>query len=282
MKIILFGCGQGGQMVRNWIPANHEILCYTDNNPSLWGKEICGLPVVSPAKAAALAPDLIWITLLNQDATLSIETQLRKELSFTGEIRFLKPLRQVMDLRLSHLRLLASEIRGREIPGAVAELGVYRGEFAAEINRLFPERKLYLFDTFQGFDDKDLEIEERETTRENHFRKDFHDTSVEEVRMRLPHPEQAIFCQGHFPESLPEKLPQFAFVSLDPDLYEPTWQGLCAFWPRMAKGGVILIHDYNSTQFPGAGMAVRRFCDEQGLMVLPLSDLHGSAVLMKQ
>lgn len=138
MKIILFGCGQGGQMVRNWIPANHEILCYTDNNPSLWGKEICGLPVVSPAKAAALAPDLIWITLLNQDATLSIETQLRKELSFTGEIRFLKPLRQVMDLRLSHLRLLASEIRGREIPGAVAELGVYRGEFAAEINRLFP------------------------------------------------------------------------------------------------------------------------------------------------
>ena len=33
-----------------------------------------------------------------------------------------------------------------------SELGVYRGRFARCINRLLPDRKLYLFDSFQGFD----------------------------------------------------------------------------------------------------------------------------------
>lgn len=281
MKIVLFGCGQGGQMVKRWIPACHQILAYSDNNSSLWGNHVQGIPVISPEEAVAMTPDLIWITLLNQDAALSIEKQLRSH-GYKGDIRFIKPLRRLMDLRLSHLRLLAEEINRRRIPGAVAELGVYRGEFAAEINRLFPERKLYLFDTFDGFHDSDLKIEEKETGSESRFRKDFSDTSLATVKSALPHPEQAVFCPGHFPESLPDELPQFAFVSLDPDLYEPVWQGLHTFWPRLSKGGVILIHDYNSTQFPGAGKAVRRFCAENDLMVLPLSDLHGSAVLMKQ
>lgn len=281
MRIVLFGCGQGGQMVKRWISANHQILAYSDNNSALWGNHIQGIPVISPEEAVDRMPDLIWITLLNQDAALSIGKQLRI-LGYKGEIRFLKPLRQLIDLRLSHLRLLAEEINHRQIPGAVAELGVYRGEFAAEINRLFPERKLYLFDTFDGFHDSDLKIEEKETGSKSRFLKDFRDTSIEEVRKILPHPESTVFCPGHFPESLPEELPQFAFVSLDPDLYEPVWQGLCTFWSRLSKGGVILIHDYNSTQFPGAGKAVRRFCDENDLMVFPLSDLHGSAVLVKQ
>lgn len=281
MKIVLFGCGQGGQMVKNWIPACHQVLAYADNNPALWGSFIQGIPVIPPKDIPSLAPDLIWIALLNQDAALSVSNQL-KELGFRGEIQFLKPLRQRIDLRLSHLRLLAEEITRRRIPGAVAELGVYKGEFCAEINRLFPDRELYLFDTFEGFHSSDLEIEEKQTGFRNRFQKDFRDTSMEEVRSILPHPECAVFCTGHFPESLPQTLPFFAFVSLDPDLYEPVWQGLHAFWPRMSKGGVILIHDYNSTQFPGVGRAVRRFCEENSLMVLPLSDLHGSAVLVKQ
>ena len=80
----------------------------------------------------------------------------------------------------------------------------------------------------------------------------------------------------------PCDLPPLALVSLDPDLYEPTLAGLCAFWPKLVPGGMILIHDYNSAQFEGAGKAVRSFCQERQLTVLPLADLHGSAVLLKQ
>ena len=37
--------------------------------------------------------------------------------------------------------------------------GVFRGEFASKINKCFPNSKLYLFDTFEGFDERDVKIE---------------------------------------------------------------------------------------------------------------------------
>ncbi|MDO4732857.1 MAG: hypothetical protein Q4B50_05000, partial [Bacillota bacterium] len=51
--------------------------------------------------------------------------------------------------RLSTLELLCRRLK--DVPGAAAELGVYRGFFARCINLLLPERKLYLFDSFAGF-----------------------------------------------------------------------------------------------------------------------------------
>ena len=65
-------------------------------------------------------------------------------------------MRDLIDVRLAALRLIADQIRERNAAGQTAELGVYQGAFAAEIGRLFPDRRLYLFDTFEGFDEQDL------------------------------------------------------------------------------------------------------------------------------
>lgn len=281
MKIILFGCGQGGQMAARWLPSGCELLAFADNSSQKHGAFLNGIPVVAPAQIPALMPDLVWITVLNADAARSMKQQL-KELGYNGPVRTLEPFRETMDLRLAHLRLLAKEIEERRLPGAVAELGVYKGVFAAEINRLFPDRTLYLFDTFTGFSQADVDAEKQIASRTKASAGNFSDTSAERVRARLPHPERAVFCTGHFPDTLPPDLPPLAFVSLDPDLYEPTLAGLRAFWPKIVPGGVILIHDYNSTQFEGAGKAVRNFCQQHCLTVFPLADLHGSAALIRQ
>lgn len=281
MKIVLFGCGQGGWMAAKWLLAGTKLLAIADNNPKKWGTSLEGIPVIEPAKILTLSPDMVFITILNKDAVDTIKKQL-VDMGYTGTIQTLNPFREIMDLRLAHLRLLAREIEARKLPGAIAELGVYQGVFAAELNRLFPDRTLYLFDTFQGFAEEDVAIEKQLTAYTRAAAGDFKDTSIEQVRSRLPHPERAVFLPGHFPDTLPEDLPPLAFVSLDPDLYEPTLAGLRAFWPKLVPGGVILIHDYNSAQFEGAGKAVRMFCEEQHLMILPLADLHGSAVLMRQ
>ena len=54
--------------------------------------------------------------------------------------------------RYKTLQLVSNEIYDNDIKGAVAEVGVYRGEFSKIINILFKDKKLYLFDTFEGFD----------------------------------------------------------------------------------------------------------------------------------
>ena len=52
--------------------------------------------------------------------------------------------------RDNFLKYYADEIYRKNIGGNVAEAGVYQGEFASLMNKYFPDRKLYLFDTFEG------------------------------------------------------------------------------------------------------------------------------------
>jgi len=94
--------------------------------------------------------------------------------------------------------------------------------------------------------------------------------------------------KGRFPETAAGLAhSDFAFVSLDADLYEPTMAGMEFFYPRLNEGGVILIHDYHNTRFKGVRQAVKEY--EQKLIksgaaplkLVPLGDLHGSCVVIK-
>lgn len=281
-KVMIFGCGQAGSMVSKWLSADCELLGYIDNDQRKWNGTFCGKKVFSPADALGLEPELIWIAILNGDACGSIESQL-KRMGYEGQLLNISSLREIADLRLATLRLTAEEIRSRGVHGEIAELGVYQGRFAAEMNRLFPEKKCYLFDTFAGFAEEDV-IKDAEIAPTRAKAGDFGDTSIEKVLGRLPNPNQTVVCAGRFPESLKQlaaPLPEFCLISLDTDLYEPTYQGLMLFYPLLSRGGVILVHDYNSNQFPGVGEAVRRFCRESDVHVMPLCDLHGTGMIMK-
>lgn len=269
-------------MAARWLPAEQELVGFIDNNAQKQGQFFLRVPVYSLKQALKLGLDKIWIAVLNREAATEIALQI-EESGFAGEVVKLQQFRGNQDIRLASLRLIAEELKKWNVPGEVAELGVFQGMFAAEINRLLPEKRLYLFDTFYGFDDRDIEIEKRVGNR---YAKagDFSDTGIDVVKVRLMYPEQAVFCPGYFPESLTaiaEELPRFAFVSLDPDLYEPVYEGLRIFYPLLSSGGMILVHDYNSMQFPGVKKAVEKFREEQKISVVPLMDLHGSAVIVK-
>ena len=85
-------------------------------------------------------------------------------------------------VRLKTLETISRELI--DVPGAMAELGVFRGEFAAAMNALLPERRLYLFDTFAGFDPAEAAPEGLAAAHEN--------ASAEAVLQRLPYAERAI------------------------------------------------------------------------------------------
>lgn len=184
-------------------------------------------------------------------------------------------------VRYKTLQMAAREINTHQVPGDIAELGVFQGKFAQIMSEVFPDRDFYLFDTFEGFSADQAAADQAA----GHFQggvQSFADTSVERVLARLPHRDKAIVRKGFFPatfEGLEDK--KFAFVSLDPDLYEPVRDGLREFWPRLSPGGFIFVHDYNNKYYQGVRKAVDEFCREEHCNVVQIPDNCGTAVFAK-
>lgn len=176
-------------------------------------------------------------------------------------------------VRLATLELLCRRLA--DVPGAAAELGVYRGFFARCINQLLPERKIYLFDSFEGFAEEACATDSFQAAHTN--------TTIEKVLAILPYPEKVILKPGFFPESLGGLEEQFCLVSLDVDFYQTTLEGLRYFWPRIAEGGYLLLHDWGSPKLPGVAKALQDFERENGCRIpaIPLCDVGGSLILCK-
>ena len=254
--VMVFGAGMIGHAIANLLGPEYEFLGFIDNFKD--GE-------MRPEEAVKRNPDCIVLGTIDSERPLEMWAQLMG-LGYKGNIIRPNAL-NIFDPRLSVMRLIAE----KSPKGDVAELGVYMGNFAYAISKAFPGRDIHLFDTFEGFDKRDLKDDEDSD--------DFTDTSAEAVQKRIP---QAIIHKGWFPDTFEgcESL-QFAFVSIDADLYSPTKAGLECFWPRLVPGGSIMVHDYNSTQYPEVKKAVDEYCTKNAINIVPVSDLHGSVILMK-
>lgn len=133
-------------------------------------------------------------------------------------------------------------------------------------------QKAHLFDTFSGFDKRDLE---EESAKLNRILSDtlFDNGSVEESLGTIGYRANCIVKKGYFPETITEdvRLESFAFVSLDMDLYRPILEGLNFFGDRLSPGGSIFVDDFSSEDFPGAIQAVVEFCEKNQVAYVNVS-----------
>lgn len=183
--------------------------------------------------------------------------------------------------RLFSLMLNLTQIIEEKIPGDFAELGVWRGNSAAVLAHYArrDHREVFLFDTYQGFDRRDITGVDADVSADL-----FRNTSIDMVSECIgPQHDHCHFVQGFFPESFTAQHAErtYAIVNLDCDLYEPMQAGLRAFYPRLAHGGMLMLHDYSSRYWPGTKQAVDEFCRETGEFVVLLPDKSGSAYLRK-
>jgi O-methyltransferase len=150
------------------------------------------------------------------------------------------------------------------LEGDVLECGVWRGGSAkilrGTILEKFPNRKLYLFDSFEG-------MEKVSESDDSHEIGDFKDTSLNYVKNFVTNhsekeesifDEVVIFKQGWIPETFAglENI-KICFAHVDLDLYQSISDALNFIYPRMVSRGFIVFDEYRASIGYKSVMAVR-------------------------
>jgi hypothetical protein len=192
------------------------------------------------------------------------------------------PLTALSVQRLYSIYLTVKYVVEAQIPGDVAECGVFKGGSAIMLAEAFAHfgdtsRRIFLFDTFAGWpapsvQDTDFvgqdfsaiyasEICQTSATEkksnpsifklENFFVRT-RNAILRETRYPV---DRIVFVKGLVENTLPHPdLKTLSILRLDTDFYESTEWELNVLWPCLSYGGVMLIDDYG--QFYGARKAV--------------------------
>lgn len=272
LKAYLFGAGGGGMRLYDCVKEQYEIVGIVDNDKRKWGTPFLDMIIEEPEKALNTTMfDVVVVT--SAPGKDSIISQLY-EYGIAENRIVTSFVTQPLESRRVFLENLAMLLQSVDKKAAVAEAGVFQGDFAKYINVYFPNRKLYLFDTFEGFAPQDIALEQRKAFSTAKVA-DYDNTSQELVQQKMKYPENCIFKVGYFPETAQGIEEKFCFVNLDLDLYQPTFEGLKWFEDKIVSGGVILIHDYFAPNFKGVRQAVTEFMDEKNnsnLHLMPIGD----------
>ena len=128
--------------------------------------------------------------------------------------------------------------RNLKLSGNIAEVGVADGASALILAELKKDKKLFLFDTFEGLDEY--------KTQTTHNIKNYQ-ININKINRLFSKFKDVYIHKGIFPKDTSDaiKNENFSLVHLDVNLYKSTVVCLEYFWPRMVKQGVIILHDYN-------------------------------------
>lgn len=165
--------------------------------------------------------------------------------------------------------------------GDYVEFGTHLGLSLKLIHRFMDQAcQLYSFDTFEGFDARDVDMEAAKGYP--HWKPgNFSPTSTDVVAEYLENPTNLHFIRGWMPEAyVGYETKRWRFAHLDMDLYAPTIATLRLVWPCMVPGGFVVIHDYGDSGF-ATDQAVDEFCAQQGTFPVELADHWSSAVIRK-
>jgi hypothetical protein len=175
--------------------------------------------------------------------------------------------------------LIFDQIVKEGVNGDFAELGVYKGHTATLLAAMARKlgRTAFLLDTFAGFPREDLAGIDAGAAPDA-----FRDTSLASVRAFVGD-ANVRYVEGYFPATAGQ-LPvdrDYCLVHVDCDLYASIDSALRYFYPRMAPGGFIVVHDYSSLHWLGAEKAVDEFFADKPEAPVPLPDSAGSVVVRK-
>lgn len=156
-----------------------------------------------------------------------------------------------------------------ELEGDIVECGVWRGGMSLYLTKLFPDKKVWLVDSFEGFPDlndmkykADWDPHKKGTP----IRENLLGISVEEVESVFKEFGETATCiKGNVSDTLkPEVCPieKIALLRVDVDSYSGTLEVLEYLYPKVVKGGMIILDDAN---LESARTAILHFLEKENI-----------------
>ena len=189
----------------------------------------------------------------------------------------------------THLELFR---RVSGIAGDIVECGVFKG---ASLSRLIKFRALFenplskkiiAFDTFSRFPEAGYEPDR---AKREAFVREVGDRSIgrgelAELLEALSLNQNVELIEGDILETVPEYCEQnpelrISLLHIDVDLYEPTAKCLELLYPRVTRGGIVILDDYGA--FPGANKAIDEFFAHEKIQIQKLSYSHAISFVEK-
>jgi hypothetical protein len=170
------------------------------------------------------------------------------------------------------------------LPGDFVECGVWRGVLSTAImqyhdwNKL--NRRFILFDTFRGFDEKQLTDEEISKGNVAHFREHYQQDIYDDVVRNFSEYQNVEIVRGPVPDTLSNTIiDQVCYLSIDMNNAAPEIAAARFFWDRLAPGAPVLLDDYGFVGYEVQKRAWDAFSIEQHAPILALPT--GQGLLLK-
>jgi len=161
------------------------------------------------------------------------------------------------------------------LDGDIAECGAYMGASAQLMCRALEgaSAKVHLFDSFEG-------LSEPGSSDGDYWEKGSLKVNEERLHETLKGFKNYHVYKGWIPERFNEVAEKrFRFIHIDVDIYEPTYESLVFFYPRLEAGGIILLDDHGFASCPGAKKAADEFFDDKKEQIAMLPT--GQAMVIK-
>lgn len=146
------------------------------------------------------------------------------------------------------------------ISGDIAEFGTFRGEASAQLAKWasvhVPNLHFHLFDWFGGIPEP--RVEDGTRTASTAHADAWHKTSRAEIEATMGDLINYTIHGGMFADFKEVFKHPLAFAHIDGDLYQSTLDALEIAMPLVIEGGVLVIDDYATADWPG----VKQACEE--------------------
>ena len=174
--------------------------------------------------------------------------------------------------RLDNIEHCINSIIEDNIPGDLIETGVWRGGSTIFMKALLKvngidNRVVWVADSFEGLPPPDEKKYKADKGINLHLHEELA-VPIESVKNNFKKydllDENVKFLKGWFKDTLPSApIESLSLLRLDGDLYESTMDGLVNLYPKLSKGGFIIVDDWGAVE--ACKKAVADYRSEHGI-----------------